>query len=418
MSNNLAYPPVRAVTFGPPHHFFGYYDKHPWDVSGRYMLGLETAFMDRPPTEKDSAIIGLIDLAEDNRWQSLDETCAWNWQQGTMLQWLPPASDRSIIYNRRDDDQFVSVIRDVFTGETRILPRPVYAVSHDGQSVLSVNFARLHQTRPGYGYAGLPDPWQDELAPAQDGIYWMDLTTGEHRLIISLEQIARFRHKTTMDGVKHWFNSLLFNPDDTRFIFLHRWHRPDDANGWWTRLFTARPDGSDVYCVTDHEYASHFDWCNSRQILAWAHRRHLGNHYFLFTDRAEQVSLVGESVLTVNGHCSYSPDGRWLLTDTYPDDDQMSTLILYRLRDGYRVDIGRFFAPRELYEEIRCDLHPRWSRDGKQVCIDSAHEGSRQMYVIDVSAVVARTVAGSRGAGRRARLVKILQQSVAEGGTR
>jgi len=38
--------------------------------------------------------------------------------------------------------------------------------------------------------------------------------------------------------------------------------------------------------------------------------------------------------------------------------------------------------------EMRCDLHPRWSRQGTQVCFDSVHEGPRQMYVCDVSAVV------------------------------
>jgi hypothetical protein len=32
----------------------------------------------------------------------------------------------------------------------------------------------------------------------------------------------------------------------------------------------------------------------------------------------------------------------------------------------------------------RCDLHPRWNRDGTQVCFDSAHEGERQVYAIDV----------------------------------
>ena len=36
--------PVRAVTRGPRHHFFGYYDKCPWDASGRYMLAVETTF--------------------------------------------------------------------------------------------------------------------------------------------------------------------------------------------------------------------------------------------------------------------------------------------------------------------------------------------------------------------------------------
>jgi len=53
------------------------------------------------------------------------------------------------------------------------------------------------------------------------------------------------------------------------------------------------------------------------------------------------------------------------------------------------VDIGRFHGPTPPDVEIRTDLHPRWSRDGREVCIDSIHEdGSRQMYVLDVSGVV------------------------------
>ena len=387
MSDESLYPLVRAVTRGSRHHYFGYYDKHQWDASGRYLLGLETTFMDRPPTAEASATIGLIDLADDNRWHPLDETRAWNWQQGSMLQWLPTASQPSIIYNRRDGNRFVSVIRDIHTGESRILPRPIYTVSHDGRSALSVNFSRLDHARPGYGYTGLRDPWQDELSPAQDGIYWMNMTSGEHRLIISVEQMRRLRPSPTMDGAKHWFNHLLFNHTDTRFIFLHRWQRATDP-GFFTRMYTARPDGSELFCVAGDEGVSHFIWRSSEQILAWARQPRRGARYYLFTDRSDKVEVVGEGILTENGHCSYSPDGRWLLTDTYPDSAEMRTLILYRVDDGKRVDIGRFFAPPSLYEEIRCDLHPRWSRDGRQICIDSAHEGSRQMYVIDVQEIV------------------------------
>ena len=61
--------PVRAVTRGPKHHFFGYYDKTCWDGSGRSVLCLEVDFIDRPPTAADSATVGVVDLDGDGRFR-------------------------------------------------------------------------------------------------------------------------------------------------------------------------------------------------------------------------------------------------------------------------------------------------------------------------------------------------------------
>ncbi len=72
--------PARAITRGPNHHFFGYYDMLQWDATGHYMLGLETTFVDRPPQPEAPAVIGLIDVENDSRWGPLAETYAWNWQ--------------------------------------------------------------------------------------------------------------------------------------------------------------------------------------------------------------------------------------------------------------------------------------------------------------------------------------------------
>ncbi|MDH7569377.1 MAG: hypothetical protein QHJ73_07310 [Armatimonadota bacterium] len=386
--SDTPYPEARAVTRGPRHHFFGYYDKCPWDATGRYLLALETSFIHRPPEPEDTATIGLVDLRDGDRFRPIAETRAWNWQMGTMLHWLPQAPDRLILYNDRVDGRFVGIIRDVFSGETRTLPRPVYAITRDGRWAVSLNFARVHQCRPGYGYAGVRDPWEEDPHPAEDGIYLMDLQTGANHRLFSLAQVVEGWHRPDMDGVKHWFNHLQFNPAGSRFIFLHRWYRRDRP-GWFTQFFTAARDGSEIYCLNDDDMTSHFDWRDNEHILAWARTHGVGDRYFLFTDRTAERQVVGEGVLTTDGHCSYSPDGRWILTDTYPDKERMRTLLLYRPADGKRVDIGRFFAPRELDGEIRCDLHPRWSRDGRQICFDSVHEGERQMYVVDVSHIVA-----------------------------
>ncbi|KAG1529351.1 hypothetical protein G6F51_014171 [Rhizopus arrhizus] len=87
---------------------------------------------------------------------------------------------------------------------------------------------------------------------------------------------------------------------------------------------------------------------------------------------------------------SFSPaDSRWLLSDTYPDAaTHERILFIYDMRTGQRPALGSFYADPGLSKENRCDLHPRWSRDGTQVCIDSVHESERQMYVLDVAAIV------------------------------
>jgi len=378
---------ARAVTSGPRHHFFGYYDKFPWNASGRYMVGLETEFMNRPPTADDRAVVGLIDLEDGNLWKPLAETSAWNWQQGTMLQWVGTEPERKIVFNVRSGEGFGAIVQDVESGEKRELPRPVYALSRDGRQAVTPNFARTARTRPGYGYEGPPDPWEDDLHPEEDGIYWMDVESGENRLIVSLDQVVGVRHADHMDGAKHWFNHLQFNTDGSRFLFLHRWVAADGRR--MTRMFTVDPDGRNLCCLADHEMVSHFDWRDERCILAWARRFEVGDRYFLFTDLSGETKVVGDGVLTQDGHCSYSPDLRWVLTDTYPDKEGKRTLILFDPEREHRIDVGRFYAmPDEITGEIRCDLHPRWSRDGKKVCFDSVHEGTRQIYVVDVGDIV------------------------------
>ncbi len=383
-------PPVRAITHGPKFHWFSYYDKLQFDPTGRYALGMEVDFEHRSPKPEDAVSIGMVDLQDSDRWRPLGQSRAWCWQQGCMLQWRP-ASKSEIIWNDRSETEagFVCHILDVKSGRKQTLSSSIYTVSPDGRSAVAPDFRRIQDMRPGYGYAGLPDPHADDPAPKDSGIFRIDLESGKQDLIVSLADIVAFGK--IPDGpkqAKHWFNHLLFNTDGSRFIFLHRW-RAKGQSGFGTRMLTAAPDGADVRIVDPHGQTSHFIWRDPKHILAWAWHPSHGSAFYLYEDGTDKVEIIGQGVMTRNGHCTYLPGNRWILNDTYPDKERKQNVYLYNVATGRTLPLGHFHSPPEYTGEWRCDTHPRFSPDGRSVVIDSPHGGNgRQMYLIDIGAIV------------------------------
>ncbi len=380
--------PVRAITKGPKHHWFGYYDKLEFDPTGRYVLSNQVDFEHRSPQAGDTIRVGMIDLQDNDRWIELGESRAWNWQQGCMLQWLPGSRDE-VIWNDRLDGQFVSHIRNVRTGKTRTLPGPVYSVSPDAKWAVYPDFRRLNQMRPGYGYAGVPDPFETNLAPDRAGIWRMDLKSGKQNLLLSFADAVKVpnQHSPWEPTAKHWFNHLLHSPSGDRFIFLHRWRGPKQGAGFGTRMFTANGSGKDLFVLDPYGGTSHFIWRDPQHVLAWAKHPSHGEKFYLYRDKTEHVDVVGKDVMTLNGHCTYLPGNNWILNDTYPQKDVQS-LYLYEAATARRVPLGGFASAPPYRGEFRCDLHPRFSPDGKKVAIDSAHGGNgRQIYLVDISGV-------------------------------
>ncbi len=381
-------PPVRTITRGPKFHWFGYYDKLQFDPTGRYVLGMEVDFEHRSPRPEDVIRIGMVDTAEGDRWIELGTSRAWCWQQGCMLQWRP-GSAREILWNDRREGRFVCHLLDVKTKKKRTIPHPVYTVSPCGRWGIAPDFRRVNEMRPGYGYGGFADPNGDVLAPADSGIFRVELETGRSELVVSLAEIARIPFPGgDISGAKHYFNHLLVSPDGRRFEFLHRWGFPDWRGA--TRMLTAASDGSDVRVVDDSGKTSHFIWRDPRHILAWTWHKSHGAGFYLFEDKSGgKVEIVGEGIMTRNGHCSYLPGGKWILNDTYPDKNRNQNLYLYEVAGGRVVPLGHFHSPPRYRGEWRCDTHPRYRGDGRQVCIDSPHTGQgRQLHLIDVSRIV------------------------------
>jgi len=392
-----SFPPVRTITRGPAHHWFGYYDKLQFDPTDRFVLSNEVTFEHRTPRQDDTIRVGMVDTANNDAWIELGTSRAWGWQQGCMLQWIPRTGS-DVLWNDREADRFVCRIMNTRTREERMIQRPIYTVSPDGTFGLSVNFARLQVFRPGYGYVGLPDPYGDHMAPKQDGIFRVDLQSGDSRLILPLLEMAKIPHQgSTLDEVWHWFNHLLISHDGKRFIALNRWRTRDPATGrlskgYTTRMITADTDGSDVFVLDPSGYTSHFIWRDPEHVCMWTKPEGRKSAFYLFRDRTREIDVVGEGVMTRNGHITYLPIGNneWILNDTYPDRGTRNQHVyLHHVPSRKRHELGRFHSPPQYNGEWRCDTHPRSSNRGTLVCIDSPHTGEgRQLHLIDIRNIV------------------------------
>ena len=414
--------PIRRFGSDAGHHFFGYYNKTVWDRTGQYVLAHQVPVADALLTPELQAEVGFFDVADHDRFHVAGTTTAWNWQMGCQLQWLDGAPGRQLIYNCRTDDDsaiypgYGAVVYDVDSASQRQLPLPVYSVAPDSRFALCVDYSRLYITHETIGYAWKQAPASMPLAPADDGIHCLDIASGQSQLVISYADLRNFHPVASMEKAIHWVSHIEISPDSSRFLLLHRWtERVKDETCFLHRLITANPDGSEMRLLEDSDHplpqlAADFDpnavgtydyekseyqishplWCADGRIIVWG--PHAGSiHYHRYTDADDAaVEVIGKDILTENGHMSFSPvNARWLLSDTYPDaSTHERILFLYDTQENTRHDIGSFYADPDLKKENRCDLHPRWSRDGQTVCIDSVHENERQMYAIDVSQIV------------------------------
>lgn len=385
---------LRRVTAGPEGHFFGYYDMPSWDSSGRFLLAQRVELDATIPGPCDTATIGVVDLEDGCRFDPIATTRAWSWQQGAMLHWLSSRGSRTFIHNDVENERFVAYVRDLDDGGTHMIDRPIAAVSHDERTALSLNFARLC-VRPEVGYPGAVDPWEGIDHPADDGIYSVDLQTGSVTLAVSLERITDVGHDSSMDGVINWVNHLIISPDDSSAVFVHRWW-PAGAPTYRTRFMLLNLDDYSIREIWPTR-VSHMCWRSPTEILftgcasdvlddpfSSGHAR--SDMGFRLLDVVTgMVRAVGVQVLPPDGHCSYRPGGRYVLMDTPLKQDGMREVLVFDEQTEQVIGLGRFHAPPRYIGSVRCDLHPRWNYDGNLVCIDSVHEGSRQMYVLDVS---------------------------------
>lgn len=372
--------PVQITKSNKEHLFASYYGINSFNRSERYATVLETNLKFRLPEVTDTAVLGLVDL-KTFEFIPISVTRAWNFQQGCMAHWLATSPDSVIIFNDFREGKYVSVILNVFTRkELKIIPNPVSAVSPNGKEAVSLNFSRLRLTRPDYGYGGNgQDARENVQLPSDDGLFLINLETGNAKLLVSLEQVKNLI-PPLQDGKIAWFNHTLFSRGGSKIFWLSR---QMEGNIRVTTSLTVNRDGTDLRrCFPDGWAGSHFDWLNDKELMVTANFDGKQYAHVLFTTGQKNYKRLGNGLLDYDGHGTFSPDQKWMVTDTYPSGGlREQKIYLMDMKSEIVKSLGRFIEPAEFEGYWRCDIHCRWSPKGDIIGFNSTMSGSRQVYI-------------------------------------
>ena len=423
-------------TTGKEAEWFGYYNYDTLNYDHTKMLcnraGLEKSII----TPHDSIEIGYYDLSL-GEWYRIGETDSWNWQQGAMAQWLPGERNANkVIYNCSRNGHLTSRIVDVLTGEIKEIDWAIYGLTPDGKKSIALDMERSYWCRA-YHYQSVSNPEKDGRVLKGDGIYEIDLESNTRRILIDIEDVIALDPDSDFAQKKHWLEHIMINPSGTRFCFLHRYSPVDNVLQYRTRICVANIDGSGIQVIPGWNTFmwSHFGWQGDDSFAIYTYKRPafyknfdvnakpkgkesnnvsvkvfvrkiaLGvrsimpkslmrgllsknsyyQHYVL--DKTGKYQLEAAWIkpyFDVDGHPSFTADGKYMLTDSYPDQENYRRYIVYNTETGKGLIVARM-PENKLPGNSSCDLHPKLSRDNQFVVFDTTSSSKHSMMLFKLN---------------------------------
>lgn len=363
--------------------FFGYHDKTPFSADGSKILAMSVTTSDTQAKNECSPIkLGYFEKHEDGfekNFTVFAKTTTWCWQQGCMLQWHPQKPNRWVVFNDLVTDRYGAKIVDVKDGENvRTYADPVYSINPNGTLAVTLNFSRLGRLRPGYGYGLLPDTTAGIHAPHDDGLFILNLETGVKKLLVSLKDLAVSAGSA---NAEHYVNHATFSPDGNRIIFFHLWTNQGE-NGRGLRVCELNLSNEKWREVESARLVSHYCWRDEHNLFATTKDDSGQWHYTiydLFSGETVDVDLPFNEDL----HPMFHPTNKnKLVIDTYPDKRRDQHLAVVDLDTLLVEEVGVFYTSPLYRGQVRCDLHPRWDREGKYIVVDTTDTGKRKLAVV------------------------------------
>ena len=418
------------ITFDPGvgaekrHHFFGYIGHGltmPWNKSGRYILCLRIADYKRIPVKGETADVCIIDTQNDYEVIKLTETRGWNLQQGTMFNWNPLDPENQFFFNDCAEGPnggstwtVLYDISDVATGGTgeRVKeykfdgspgnpPRWVanHGIAPDGSFFVGINYGRLtfrSTTMIGYannyepnGYLPLAGDGSEDW-PTTDGLWKVDIATGEATLIVSYDEIH-----TRYGGPEPYVHHTLVNRLSNRISFITRGGIPPSGNGKAiNRASAVNVEGVHNLREIPVIGAYHPEWYEGTTV---ANSGPMGKYDIYDVDTQTNTGNylgVNGTFVDMDNDNAYGPNGKWFVCGTPLTNPARFDYQFFRISDSYKLtpnaSTGLTSAREILTGDVRIDDAPRWNRLGNAILVGGETTGAvktRQLAIIRLALI-------------------------------
>lgn len=359
--------------------FFGYYDKSPINIDNSLVLFHSTDYDSSKPPPKKGGVDIIVYNLEKGTVSEILKTESWNWQQGARLQWL---TNDLYAFNDFDENmkRYITRVNSIQKkSEVSRFQYPIQDAFND-KYFLSINYRRLNTLCPDYGYRNLPNLDKDEIYNLDnDGIWYVDLNSGDNKLLLSLSDIVKFKYNKKFKEGRHYVNHIMISPNGKKFVFLHRYNLKGVR---YDRLILSDINGN-MKLLSDLDMVSHYYWSGNDIIFSFM-RGGNGNGYYEIDCNEAVTHAYEDQRLQMYGDGHPNIYENKFVTDIYPDKSRTQTLIYGDFEKKKHIVLAHLHNSLKYDGECRCDLHPRLSYDGKKVFFDTVHYGKRRLCMMDL----------------------------------
>ena len=353
--------------------FFGYHDKKPFNFDDTKIIVHSFKNIKNLKDQTSKKIsINLIDLKR-KKISQLDSTLAWSWQLGANLQWHPKKN--IIFFNKKERGIYITKKIDLNSNKIKKLNFSIYNMNSSGNMFLVADFIKIGKLRQGYGFETRKSKKISNLKKSKLTI------ANENGKFFFLYSFNATKKKSVLGC---YINHQTFSPNSDKIAYFYTILKKDNQRQIFFYYYCLKKKKNFLIELSKSNLISHYCWKNNNEILFTMKIFKKKYSYILYNINLNKFENLN-SELSNDGHPMFNPKNSDLfVSDTYPNLFGFQKLFIYSLKKKKIIWKRYIYSPYKFKGIIRCDLHPRWSNDGKKIMIDFVQNGNRNIGVFDI----------------------------------